>query len=165
VTTPLALLGNDELTCMAWIGSVPGITPQMVATTLPADTNPNGSVADWVRSGFVTISVVGGNPDAALPVNRPVMQVDTWATKPGSNRPPWWMAANLASMIRRATWDRHNIPRPLTITANGVAYPSAVVLSAYMATAFRRLYDDAADYARYSGDLALQWVTVNDHLD
>lgn len=161
----IPLRPTSELVAVAWIGSCPDLSPAMVATTLPADTNAAGGAADWVRTGFITVAVVGGTSDPLLPVKRTVMQVDCWATVPGSNRPPWGQANALAEAIRYAAWSRTAIPRPLTITANGVAYPSAVVQSAYVGTEPRRIYSDAADYARFSMDLALTWVTVNDRLD
>ena len=166
MTTPtLPLQPTDEVVATAWIASVPGLSTSMVGTQLPPDVNADGTVAGWVSTGFVSVAVVGGTPDDLLPVQHPVMQVDCWATKPGSNKPPWNMAAAITQAILRATWDRYHIPRTLTLSANGVTYPSAVVRSAYMATTFRRVYDDAGDYARYTGDLALTWVTVNDRLD
>lgn len=165
MTTPsLPLSPSDEMVAAAWIGSIPGLSPAMVGEQLPPDV-VDGTVAAWVATGFVTVSVVGGTPDDLLPVNRPVVQVDCWATRPGSNKPPWPDANAIALAIRRATWDRYRISRPLAISVNGVAYPSAVVRSAYMATSFRRIYDDQGDYARYQADLALTWVTVNDRLD
>lgn len=166
MTTPsLPLQDTDELVASAWIGSIPGLSAAMVGTQLPPDVNPDNSPADWVTTGFVTISVVGGNPDAQLPVNRPVVQVDCWATVPGSNKPPWNQCAAISRAIQHATWDRYTIARPLDVTVNDVAYPTAVVQTAYLVTAFRRLYDDEGDYARYQGDLALSWVTANDTLD
>lgn len=161
----LPLRPNSELVAVAWIASLDNFTPQMVATTLPADVTSGGQPAAWVQTGFVTVAVVGGNSDPLLPVKRPVMQVDCWATVPGSSRPPWGQAAALAEAIRYGCWDRVRTPRPLTITANSVTYPSAVVQSAYFLTEPRRMYSDAADYAHYSVDLALSWVTVNDRLD
>lgn len=164
-TPPLPLLPNDELVATAWIGSIPGFTLAMVGTQLPPDVNPDGSVASWIATGFVTVSVVGGNPDSLLPINRPVLQVDCWATVPGSNKPPWLRAAALASAIRNATWDRIRTPRPLSATVNGVEYPLAVVQSAYIVTAPRRLYDDQGDYARYQADVALSWIAPADSFD
>ena len=161
----LPLENTDEVVAVAWIASIPGLSSAMVGTQLPDPVDANGMRAPWLTTGFVTVAVVGGTPGDMLPVNRPVIQVDCWTSVPGSNKPPWLMAAALASAIRRATWDRYTIARPLAITANGVVYPSAVVQSAYMATSFRRTYDDPGDYAQYQGDLALSWVTVNDHLD
>lgn len=165
MTAPLPLLPSDEMVATAWIGTVPGISADMVGTQLPPDADAKGVPAPWVQTGYVTVAVVGGTPDALLPVNRPVIQVDCWATDPGSNKPPWMMAKAIGAAIQRATWDRYRICRPLAISLNGAAYPAAVVHSAYLNTAFRRVYDDAGDYARYSADLALSWVTVNDRLD
>lgn len=161
----LPLECTDELVAVAWIASVPGFSPAMVGTTLPADVNPDGSPAAWLKTGYATVSVVGGNPDPLLPISRPVIQVDCWAAVPGSNKPPWNLAAALSRAILRATWDRYRIPRPLTPTLNGVEYPTAVVQSATIVTAFRRMYDDAADYAHLSGDLNLSWVMAHDSLD
>lgn len=165
MTSPLPLLPNDELVAAAWIASIPGLTPAMVGTQLPPDVNPDGSVASWIATGFVTVSVVGGNPDPLLPVSRPVLQVDCWATVPGSNKPPWGKAAALASVIRNATWDRIRTPRPLAAAVNGIEYPLAVVQGAYLATAPRRLYDDQGDYARYEFDLVLSWIAPADAFD
>lgn len=166
MSTPfLPLLPNDELVATAWIASVPGFTPAMVGTQLPPDVNADGSVASWIATGYVTVSVVGGSPDPMLPINRPVLQVDCWATVPGSNKPPWNKAAALASAIRYATWDRTRIPRPLVATVAGVQYPLAVVQSAYIVTAPRRLYDDQGDYARYQADVALSWIAPTDSFD
>lgn len=164
-TPPLPLDAADELVAAAWIGSITGLSPAMVGEQLPPDVNADGTVASWVSTGFVTVAVVGGTPDALLPVNRTVVQVDCWATVPGSNKPPWPKAAAIATVIRRATWDRYRIPRPLTLAVNGVTYPTAVVRSAYLATTFRRVYDDQGDYARYQADLALDWITANDRLN
>lgn len=164
-TPPLPLEDSDELVATAWLASVPGLSAAMVGTQLPPDINADGTPAPWVATGFVTVAVAGGSPDPLLPVSEPVMQVDCWATLPGSNKPPWLKAAAVAAAIRRATWSRTGIPRPLVPVANGVTYPTAVVRSAYLATAFRRIYDDQGDYARYQADLALSWVTANDRLD
>lgn len=162
-TPPLE--ATDELVAVAWLASAPGLSPVMVGTTLPPDINPDGSPAPWLKTGYITVSVVGGNPDPLLPVSRPVIQVDCWATVPGSNKPPWNLAAALSRAVLRATWDRHRIPRALTPTAGGVTYPTAVVQSATIATTFRRMYDDDADYAHLSGDLHLSWVMAHDTLD
>lgn len=166
MTTPsLPLQPTDEAVASVWLGTAPGLSLDMVGTQLPSDVNPDGTPAAWLRTGYVTVAVVGGTPDSLLPVKRTVIQVDCWATVPGSNKPPWQMAAAISNAILRATWDRYRIPRPLVPVMNGVTYLAAVVQSAYLTTTFRRIYDDQGDYARYQADLALDWVTVNDRLD
>lgn len=149
-------LNTSELVAQFWIGSIPGLSTQMVATTLPSDDTT------WTSTGFITVAVVGGTPSADLPVKRPVMQVDCWSVKPGSNRPLWWKANVLAETIRYATLQRTGINRLLIPSSAGVPYPRAVVQTAYLLTEPRRMYSDAADYARYSMDLAIEWLTVND---
>ena len=162
MSTPLTPLPTDELVAVAWIGSIPGLTPQMVATQLPEDANKDGTPADWVVKGrgFITVAVVGGTPSPDLPQSRPVMQVDCWAVKPGSNKPPWGIANRLAMLVKTATWDRIQIPRKLTITVNGVLYPPAAVQAASLLTEPRRITDDPGDYARYQFDLALSWISL-----
>lgn len=155
---------TDELVTAAWIGTIPGLAPGMVDEVLPPDVEADGTVAGWVATGFVTVAVAGGNPDAALPTQKPVMQVDVWATDPGSNKPPWRKASAIGQAIVRATWDRQSIARPLPLVVNGVTYPTAVVKTAYITSNFRRMYDDAGDYAHLQGDLALEWVTVNERI-
>ena len=165
MTTPVVLRPTSELVAVAWLSTIDGLTSAMVATTLPPDVAPDNTPAAWVSTGFITVSVVGGSPNYQLPVKKPVMQIDTWATKPGSNKPPWGMANALAETVRYATLDRYHISRPLTITANGVAYPGANVMSAWVMTEPRRLYSDAADYAHYSFDVMFEWITTNDRID
>jgi hypothetical protein len=158
VTTPsIPLADTDVLVAAAWIAGIPGFATAMVGDRLPPDVDADGNQADWVQTGFVTVATVGGNPDQMLPINRPVIEVKCWATLPGSNDPPWGLAEALGAAIKTATWDRFTFARPLTPVVNGVEYPVAVVTAAYMATTFRRLYADAADYACVQGDLALTW--------
>lgn len=167
MTTPLPPRPTSELVAIAWLASVPGLTQGMVAAQLPPDADKDGVPAEWVVKGrgFVTVATVGGNPDALLPVRRPVVQVDCWDVKPGSGKPPWGVANALGEAITLATFDRVTIPRPLTITVRGVRYPTAVVQGARMVTEFRRITDDAGDYARYQGDLWLQWIAPGLVLD
>jgi hypothetical protein len=164
VSTPLPLESTDETVAVAWIATVPGLSAAMVDMVLPPDVDAQGNPT-WAPTGFVTVAVVGGGPDPLLPVNRSVIQVDCWAVKPGSGKPPWMMARAIAAAIQRATWSRTNIPRPLTPVVNGVEYPEAIVQSATIVTSFRRMYSDAADYANYSADLQLSWLMAHDRLD
>ena len=156
--TAPAPLPTDVLVAAAWLATVPGFTPEMTGPKLPPDVLPDGKAAPWIRTGFVTVQPVGGGPDPYLPRHEPVMQVDCWTVKPGSSDPPWHMAEALGEVITVATWQRTGFNKPLSITVKGVEYPSAVVQAVYLATGFRRLYADAADYARVTANLALSWV-------
>lgn len=169
MTTPIPLRTSSEMVAAEWIATIPGFSRGMTGTRLPPDVlPPNASgqslPAPWLETGFVTVEVVGGNPDPLLPVRRPVMGVKCWAALPGSNDPPWYFAQRLASAITFATWDRTTLSRPLTPVVNGVTYPVAVVQGIQVLTEFRRLYDDAADYACYQGDLWMSWVAPGDRI-
>ncbi|MCW2904452.1 MAG: hypothetical protein JWO67_6717 [Streptosporangiaceae bacterium] len=156
---------TSELVVVAWIASIEHFSSDMVATTLPPDTNKDGTPAAWVRTGFVTAAAVGGTPNDSLPVKRPVMQIDCWATVPGSNKPPWGEANALAEAIRYAALDPYNVARPLTIGPAGTAYPQARVLSAVLQAEPRRIPGDPGKAARYQFDMAFQWVTIGDRLN
>lgn len=163
--SPPAPQPTDLLVAAAWIATIDGFTPDMVGERLPPDVLPPSPgkapnrPAPWLKTGFVTVQTVGGGVDPMLPWHNPVLQVDVWAAVPGSNDPPWHMAEALGEAIWLATMQRTGFNRKLAITVEGVTYPSAVVQGVYFATQFRRLYDDAADYARISSNLALSWVT------
>lgn len=162
--SPPPLQPTDVLVAAAWIASIDGFTADMVGETLPPDVLPPDGAgtaypAPWLKTGFVTVQPVGGAPGPYLPRHAPVIGVDCWAAVPGSNSPPWHMAEALGEAITVATWQRTGFNRPLTPVVEGVEYPVAVVQGVYLATGFRRLYEDAADYARISGNLALSWIT------
>jgi hypothetical protein len=149
------LITPSELAAAAWIDSIPGFPQGAVGTQLPADET------SWAETGFVTVAVVGGSPDPWQPVRKPVVQVECWATNPGSNKPPWFMASSLAEQIRASTYDQRVFGRELHPESNGVVYPTARALSAYPLTEPHRVYGDAGDYAGYSFDLRFSWVQID----
>ena len=155
---PPAVLPTDVLVASAWLARVPGLSPDMTGPELPPGVLPNGTAAPWIRTGFVTVQAVGGGPDPYLPRQTPVLQVDCWAVKPGSSRPPWNLAEALGQAVTVATWQRTGFNVPVIPVVNGVGYPAAVVQGAYLASGFKRLYADSADYARVTANLALSWV-------
>lgn len=145
------LRANSELVAQAWLAGVPGLSGQMVATTLPEDNST------WAASGFVTLAVVGGNPAMYTPSRGPVLQVDAWAVSPSSNKPPWGKAANLGELITAACQSA-GAERVVTLPGS---FPRARVLSTYMVTEFRRAYGDQGDYARYTANLMVKWVDLS----
>jgi hypothetical protein len=161
--SPPPPMPTDLLVARTWIGTIEGLTTEMVGEKLPPDVLPaegrkRARPAPWLKTGFITVSVVGGDVDPYLPRHSPVIGVDCWAALPGSNDPPWHMAEALGEAIWLATLARTGFNRPLTPVVNGVTYPAAVVQGVYIATPFKRLFADAADYARVTGNLALSWV-------
>lgn len=151
----MTLRPNSELVTVAWIKGITGIPSSSVGTTLPGDNTT------WATSGFVQVGVAGGTPDIDLPVARPVMDVRCWAVNPGSARPPWGKANQLAEIIRAACYhpqdDDDPTQRTVTLPAG---YQQARVLCAYWVTEPRRIPGDEARYACYGGDLAVHWVAI-----
>lgn len=45
----MTLRSNSELVAISWRGDVTGLTPSMVAATIPKDNS------SWAASGFVTV--------------------------------------------------------------------------------------------------------------
>lgn len=147
----LTLQPNAELVATAWIAAISGFSSAMVATQLPADEST------WQSSGFVTVKVVGGSPAPLIPTHAPVMQVDCWAVKPGSNKPPWFKANALAQAIWLASMQTFG--KEVALTAGGVSYPSAVVDTVTVTTEPRRKYGDIGKYACYTFDAQFRWRT------
>lgn len=142
---------TNALVAAAWIAQrVPGFTSAMVATQLPRDTTT------WATSGFVQVTPITGTPDVDIDVRRPLVQIDTWATSGGTN-PPVGKANVLAERIRIATFDGALYGRPV-VTKDG--YDNAIVLSAYVLTEPAEVTDDPSGYARFTFDLALDWVRL-----
>lgn len=151
------LLATTELVAVAWIAGIQGFTASGVGTQLPDDET------SWADGGYVVLPVtVGGTPQANAPIFQPVVQVECWATVPGSDKLPWLMAANLAEQISMATYDRSGaFNRPLTLPDG---YPVAWVKSARLLTHPRRVWSDVGDYAGYVFDLYLMWIAAGENL-
>lgn len=147
----IRLLANSELVAVSFFQSMPGLVVDVVATQLPK------AEADWVTNGAITVAVVGGHPDSDLPVRNPLVQVDFWATMPKSNKPPWFKAAALAEAAWQGTRNRNRGARRIPISAGPVVYPAAIILTAFFLSEPRRFYDDRADVARYTADIAMSW--------
>lgn len=145
----LQLRATPELVATAWLKTVVG---DRVATTLPKDNT------SWAASGFVTLVVVGGTPNAYVPLRDPAIGVDCWAANLDSQKPPWNKAAALAEAIQAACYAHASIPQRVTLPTG---YPAAQVLSAYTTGDYRRIHDDASSYARYSiPGLVIAWTEV-----
>lgn len=141
---------TNGLVAVAWLAQrVPGLTPGMVATSLPRDT------ATWADAGFVQVTPVTGTPDVDLDVRHPIVQVDCWAMTPNSAKPPKAKAARLSELIRVATHDGARYSQPVVMPEH---YLGAIVLSAYMSTEPADVPDDPSGFARVTFDLALDWA-------
>jgi hypothetical protein len=143
----VTLYAVDELVAEKWLRLVlPGVD---VATTLP-------DASSWTDNQFVQITGVGGSPDPEQPVYRPVIEAACFAYKPGSKKPPWFQANQLAVRIYRhcVTF----IDPDDAVLALGDGYEQARVLERIPQTTPRRGLSDSSHYARYNIEVELVWV-------
>lgn len=149
---------NNELVAVAWLGQrVAGLLPASVGTTLPVD------ITKWADTGFLQVSALpGGLPDVDVPLRRPILQLDAWATANTSGtassiKPPWNLANRLVELVRLATEAGQTgyYGKPVTMPAN---YGPARVQAAYLVSEPRRVNDDPSGYARFTVDLAIDWA-------
>ncbi len=142
---------TTERVAVAWLSDVDGIAPGYVGTELPGD------VSTWLDSGFVQVQALpGGAADVDTPERRrPILQVDLWAAGGASSIIPRWnLAAHLVEHLREAVETQaYGLPVDLP-----VHYSGARVLAAYLVAEPRRVPDDPSGYARFTADLALDWV-------
>lgn len=144
----MSLRPTTELVAVAWIGGIQGLAPSMVATQLPQNN------ASWAASGFVTVRTIGGAPGIYVPLRQPVVAVDGWAINPTSNKPPWFQANGLMELIDHGC-RAANAQRWLTLPGS---YMQARVTTAYWITEPQRVYVDQGGAARYTANLALNWI-------
>jgi hypothetical protein len=152
---------NSELVAMAWIASIPGFNTSMVATQPPVEQNwPLNS--DSVGQ-FVTVATIGGTPMLGMPIAQAVMEIKGWATKPGSNKPPWFAANDLLQRIWLATYSKQPgvFGRALTIQSGNVTYNPASATEAVVHAEPRRIYSDPRNWACYSMDMSFSWREAN----
>ena len=151
------LIPNTELVAVSWIKGIPGIPVSSVSTTLPSDNTT------WSASGFIQVPfVVGGSPDIDIQMYRPVVQVEFWAVNLSGAKPPWGKAAQLAQKVVQATWQGENTSNPMnrTLTMHVPGYMQARAHSVYFVSEPRRIAEDEARFARYSGDLQIHWRVI-----
>jgi len=149
---------STERVVAAWLATIPGITPGMVATTLPSD------VSTWASTGFLVVEPVGGLPIVdGPPVRRPLVQVSAWAVKPGSQRPPWGMADSLMeTVMRAAVGNLAGRSVDVTLTAgNPPTTATARILSVWAVSEPRRLWSDDSSFAHRQVDLRCDWAATS----
>lgn len=150
---------TSDLVAVAWLVEyVPELVAAMVGTALPKDTTK------WAATGFLqATSVPGGRtPDIDVPLRRPVVQLDAWATANTSGtassiKPPWNLAAELLEHVRIATEDAQtgHYGKPLVVKAN---YLDVRVQAVYLLSEPSKVLNDPSGYAHLTADLAIDWV-------
>lgn len=149
---------TSELVAVAWLSAYvldeQGDTIEsQIGTTLPKDNTA------WADKGFLQASSIPGgrSPDLDVPLRLPVVQLDGWACTPGSNKPPWHLANRLLELVRLTTEAAQtgNYGKPLVVKTG---YLNVRVQAAYLISEPGRVTDDPSGFARYTADLAIDWV-------
>lgn len=146
-------LPTSGLVSMLWLRQrVPGVTAAQVAGVLPEDRTK------WADAGFIQVTEIpGARADIDLPqARRPIVQVDFWACKVGSAKPPWNLAARLVELVRAAV-EVQEYGKTLDMPAS---YLGARVQAAYFIDEPSKVLDDPSGYARFTADLEVDWTRV-----
>ncbi|GAA1281522.1 hypothetical protein [Saccharothrix xinjiangensis] len=153
MTAPV-LRANTELVAVAWLGGVPGLSPDIVGTTLPSEHST------WTATGFVTVRPTGGTSDQYVPLRSPVVTCEFWAVRPNSNRPPKHRANLLgehvwAAVVPKGATERAAIKRRVELPHG---YPPALVHSVHPMSELRPAYGEQGGLAHYLLDLRFHWT-------
>lgn len=143
---------NTDLVATAWIGSIPGLSTDMVGSKLPGD------ASTWAANGFVEVLAANTAPALNYPLRKPVVTAHCWAVKPTSSKPPWAKATNLAEAVFAAVYDEATIRRTLTLPV--ADYPAARLIEARVVGDIRRAYGDVGDYAHVLLDIEMDWIEL-----
>lgn len=146
MTAPTALThrANTELVAVAFFKT---IHPN-VGTTLPEKTD------SWTDLGFVQVTNQGGNRNIYVPMRHPLVRVDAWAVKPGSSKPPWGKAGDLAETVIHLCESVNNVR--LALPNN---YPDAQLFTAFAPNDPQRV-PDPSGYARFTFLVQINWAPV-----
>ncbi len=142
---------SAQQVAVAWLKTLTDLSGVDVATTL-------APVADWTGQDFVTAGPsLGGVPSGYVPVRVPVIQIDTWAKAPNSNRPAWNRASVTAEAIRDACYGglQHGL---LTLPGN---FMDVYLHGVMPMSEPRRMQGDVAAMARYTITLEFHYTPVN----
>ncbi len=148
-----------SLVAIAWLSlHVPELLGgDIVGTGLPSD------VTKWADTGFLQVSMLpSGSPNVDIPVRKPIVQLDAWATgnrgaNASSTKPQWNLAGQLLEAVREATEDAQTgfYGRAIDVKTN---YRQARVQAVYLVSEPMVVDDDPSGYARFTADLAVDWV-------
>lgn len=148
----MALHPTAELVAKAFISGIPGVPSGKVATALPAKREA------W-PDGFVVAVALPSTPQLHVKKRESILDVVCWyPPKPGSNKPQWNHAAQLAEDIfDEAYRDPLEVQRLLTALPS--EYNHARVLS-WMPGEPERRGNDSAGNAAFGLNIEMHWIAV-----
>ena len=141
-----------DLIAVAFLRTVPDLDPALISTTLPKD------VAAWA-DGFVQVVGIGGAPGRYVPLHASIVNVSCWAANIDSGKPPWGKANQLAENIKAECLNHSAFPKTLILTSFG-DYAPARLHTVFFVNGPHRVPFDQGSYARYDGDLQLNWTPL-----
>ena len=145
----MALPPNTELVAVAWLKTVAGLNPNLIATTVP---KPN---PEFAQHGFVQVTAgLGGEANSYTGMQGPIVQIDLWAYQEGSKKVPWGKAATLGAHIKAAV---EGVVTHNQLVETPEAFDDARVHSVITHMDLRRIPGDEA-MARYMLELRLFWT-------
>lgn len=148
----MALFPTSELVAKAWILGLAGIPSGKVASSLPEDPAA-------YPDGFVVAESIDGTPQLHVKKRQVVMDVTCWyPSKPGSNKPQWNKAAQLAEIVFDGGFAETLTVQRLLTTLPAV-YNNARVL-AWMPGEVERRGEDEAGNAAFGFECEMHWVEV-----
>jgi hypothetical protein len=153
--TTIPTLANAELVTLAAIRSVVSAYGVGAGTTLQGPDRSTG-VLSWDGTGFVTAATVGGSINGTVPMRRPVMSIDVYATDVGKERPPWGRAIGIVETIIAAC-QQYALKQAQLVVSLPTGYPSCRVAEMTAITEPERRTGDEANYAHYGFEMAVSW--------
>lgn len=153
----MAKPATSQLVACAWLATIPGIESEMVDIELPQE------IEAWAATGFVQVGGTFGGigrPDVYIPHRRPVLEIFCWGTNPGTDRPNWGKAADLAELIIDAAYRNHNLNVPLELPRPG--YRRARVTGVWPVNEPDSDIRDVTSYGKYTLDLEMHWIELDE---
>jgi hypothetical protein len=151
-------LPDSYLVAAAWFRQLLGLDSSRVGQILPPRKLADGSTAPWVTDGgFLELTSVSALASAdELELYQDVFQVDAYAAKADSVKPPYGVASLLCERAYAATKARAGCSLFPTLPA---AYVRAHVRTVNGITRPRRFPDaDATGLARFQCEVMIDWT-------
>lgn len=127
------------------------------AVTAPVSTTL-APVTAWSGTGALQVTGIVGGVARDNDLRDMVVSFDSWAARPGSDKPPWGQANELVELVRSsAFWDWTDA-LPLDLEPAGVYLPVRVMGARPVSPEPRRIPDQDASRAHYSLDFRLFWT-------
>lgn len=148
----MALFPTSELVAKAWILGIPGIPSGKAASTLPTN-------RATFPEGFVTAVALPGSPQRHVKKREAILDVMCWfPPKEGSNKPPWYKAAQLAEIVFNAGYEEV-LTVQRTLTDMPAEYNYARVL-AWMPGEPEKRGQDSSGNAAFGMNVEMHWIEV-----